>query len=374
MSLVTVSAAEYECPSSTTGDYLVQYSGSKKCFASLTAAINDVKEDETAEIIFLKNQNWNPAGLTIEKNVTLNLNGHTVTIAGGALTFKGATVTIKNGTIDGGNSKLVVDSSEKATTLTIADDVTVKGAATTNSVVLVKDATKKTTLNLNGTWTINNEIVNCAQKAEEVLTVNLNAKVTATGLTNDDGLVVLDAGNSVVNVNGGTYKANEYVFALTNGTLNINAGTMESTDEVAIVVKNPAPNLTNVLNITGGTITSKKNYAIWFAGSEGTHKIAGGTFTSGKDSNKKQLPALRIYNNEYLNNHKGMITKGTFTGSIVGEVENEDGRYVEAAAAAKILVGNATVSEKDGDVYYNKKEPIIRFKFYFNFRTQKVSM
>ena len=359
MSLVTVSADSVEYKDCSAGYYYVKYSnGTHRCESSFTNAVNSINANETAEIVFLADiPSWTgDVVIDNNKNVTLNLNEYKATFSGGAtgtLKVAGANVTIKNGTINAANQRIIVDASTKATTLTFANDVTVNYGWKQDSVVLVTDATKKTVININGTWNVADEIVNCAQKAEEELTVNLNAKVTATDLANNDALLVLDAGNTVVNVNGGTYKSNEEVFKLQNGTLNINGGTLESTDDTVVwVYDEPGKNLSQVLNINGGTLTAKKGYAVWFDAKEGTYKITDGTFKSGKDADGEQLPALYINTavKGFLDNHKGMITKGTFTGSIVGEVTDKDGRHVDAEKAAADLVGNATVSEKDGVV------------------------
>ena len=210
MSLVTVSADSVEYKDCSAGHYYVKYSnGTHSCESSFTNAVNSINANETAEIVFLADiPSWTgDVVIDNNKNVTLNLNEYKATFSGGTtgtLKVAGANVTIKNGTINAANQRIIVDASTKATTLTFANDVTVNYGWKQDSVVLVTDATKKTVININGTWNVADEIVNCAQKAEEELTVNLNAKVTATDLANNDALLVLDAGNTVVNVNGGT--------------------------------------------------------------------------------------------------------------------------------------------------------------------------
>ena len=144
-----------------------------------------------------------------------------------------------------------------------------------------------------------------------------------------------------------------------NGTLNIKGGSLTANSGNAIDVEKPSKqDSTTTLNISGGTIVAKAvgTYALHFGsgtGAEtGTYSITDGTFTSGKDKNKKQLPALFIGSQTFLENHPAIISKGVFTGAIVGDVETNatTKTYTRAAAATKILVGNATVSEKDGVV------------------------
>ena len=246
-----------------------------------------------------------------------------------------------------------VNSEEKASTLTFAKDVIVESNSTAGhnvgAVVKVEDATKATVVNINGDWEVANELVDCDPGKNKNLTINLNAKVTADTLSTA-ALVSLDAGTTTVNVNGGTYTSNKYVFELTNGTLNVNGGKATGSG-AAIYVKEPTGKYTNALTIAGGDIstTSSTHEAVWFDGSKGTYKITGGTITSGKNADGEQLPALHIRNINFLANHKNMITGGNFTGSIVGDVK-EGTRITKAAAAQADLVGNATVSEKDGVV------------------------
>ena len=357
MSLLTVSAADSTAESCKDHWYYVDYSGRQyQCFDSLQTAVNSVKDDETAEIIFRKDFTFDfKSSVKINKNVTLNLNGQTAIMDdGGIWTVEGANVTVKNGTIDTTKhtQDIVVNSKDKASTLTFDNDVTVKGALSANSVIKIDDASEKTVVNINGNWTIANEIVACNPGKDEDLTINLNATVKATNLAASNALVVLDAGKSVVNVNGGSYTSNAYVFKVTNGTLNVNAGTIKATGRLdAIYVTDPTGSYTNSLTIAGGKISSESNVyeAIWFDGTKGTYKISGGTITSGKDEEGKQLPALHINNINFLENHKNMITGGNFTGAIVGDVK-EGTRITKAEKAIADLVGNATVSEKDGVV------------------------
>ena len=350
MSLVTVFAAESpEESCKNKGAYYVDYSGSKQyqCFGTLQSAVNSVEDNETAEIVFLDGNTFTYGTNTVSlnKNVTLNLNKQSVTFSGnGVWQVEGANVTIKNGTLDmvpnSVANRIKVNGVDKATTLTIAKDVTVKGDRNALSVVEVLDASEKTVVNINGKWEIANEIVNCVQDKDEDLTINLNATVKSENASNP--LVKLDAGKSVVNVNGGTYTAAYHAFIVTNGTLNVIAGDITSTDKSAIVVNKADKNLTNSLNIKGGNIVSKNGYAVVFNDEDGNHSISGGKLTSSKDKDKKQLPALHIKNNAFLANHKNMITGGSFTGSIVGDVEDGE-RTTKAEYAVADLVGNATV-------------------------------
>ena len=355
MSLVTVFAAESTAESCKTNNlYLNHGNGTYTCSDTFTNALNDLEEGENGEIVLQKDMTLVGA-VNITKDVTINLNGHKLT--GGVwnsnhhLYVKGANVTIKNGTLvfASGTGQLVVNSATAASTLTIASDVKVESTYGTASVITVEDATEKTVVNINGNWTVNAEVVNCLQDKDDELTVNLNANISTES---SHSLLTLDAGKSVVNVNGGSYTAKKTVFNVTNGTLNVKAGTITSSEESAVVVNTPSlAKYKNALSIAGGNLVAKGQgqYSLVFAttanADKGTYRITDGTFKSGLDSKKKQLPAISTTAWNFLEEHPSMITGGKFTGSIIGDVQVGASKYTEAAAAAKILVGNATVKQ-----------------------------
>lgn len=346
MSLVTVFAAESPDECKNKVYYLDLGNGEVSCVGNLPADLANVDEGKSATFVALKDVSLGSAE-SINKDLVYDLNGHTLTFGSGSqYKVEGANVTFKNGTIVAAGNAIQVNSANKASTLTFASDVKVE-ATNGSAIVNVTDAKNATVVNINGTWTVTNEIVECAQKPEENLTINLNATVNAKN--SSKSIATLNAGKSVVNVNGGSYTAKSYVFELVNGTLNINGGTLTSTTDHAIVVRNVSGDYKNALKVTGGTIVAEGmgRYALYFDNATtttktGTYSITGGEFTSGLDKDDKQLPALYINNPKFLDNYKGMITKGTFTGSIVGNVTIGTNKYKTAAEAAKILVGNAT--------------------------------
>ena len=370
LSVVTVNAdntvtTPSQCNSNNL--YVDHGDGTFTCTDGFIAALNSIKDNEKAEIVLVKDKTLSTTAFSIEKDVTINLNGHkltTDTVNSNNMTIKGANVTIKNGTLDllKNHGHIVVDSSTKASTLTIANDVKVNATYSSTSAIQVKDATEKTVVNLNGTWTVAHELVACEPGKDKNLTINLNADVKATDLQSDS-LVDIDAGTSTVNVNGGTYESNKGVFKLVNGTLNINGGTMVSNGTLAtIVVRGSTNDYTANLNITDGNVVAvKKNvYSIRFASDSGketgTYKISGGKFTSGKDNDGKQLPAIQISSTNLLTTHPGIITGGSFTSAIVGDVTTGVDTYTTAAKAAAILTGNATTTNANGVVTVGGKD------------------
>ena len=342
MSLVTVSAAETgNCEDAIYRANLGN--GNYACGNSTAEVIENAEEGKTVEIEILKDFTMTADG-TINRDIVYNLGGHTIAVTSGKKwTVAGANVTFKNGTIEVADTAFEVNSTSKATTLTI--DAKVESTAT-NAVVTVSNATKAAVVNVNGTWEVKGELVGCTADGKE--TINLNANVTAD-LTTPAQLVSINAGTSVVNVLGGSYESNRLVFRLTNGTLNVKAGTIKSTGDNAILVNTADSDKKHALNINGGTITTEaeNKYSVYFEygtnAKNGTYSITDGTFTSGEDEKGNQLPALYINAQEFLDNHKSWIKGGKFTKAVVGDVKVGTKVYKTSAAATKIFVGNATV-------------------------------
>ncbi len=341
-----VSAVDYtECNSIKDAKFYVKGSDSTtySCQTTITNALSNAKAGD--EIILL--DDYSPAAAhDLTGDVIIDLNGHKLTLTK-ALTVRGANVTIKNGTINAAGQMLKVDSSSDESTLTIADNVKVEGNNQNVAFIKVINATKKTEINVNGTWSLKNEIVDCDSVADKNLTINLNATVEG-----DKTLVTLDAGTSTVNVLGGSYVSAQTVFSLTNGTLNISGGTIKSTGGSSIVINNPNSGK-SALNITGGDIstTATGKYSLYFgsgsSSTNATYSISYGTFTSGKDNDGNQLPAIYIGSQGFLTNHPGIITGGTFTNAIVGNVQVENGKIKYASAATNILIAEGTPSTED---------------------------
>ena len=354
MSLITVSAdSTVTSPSACSSNkfYVDHGNGKYTCADTLGAAVTAIGEDETnVEIVLVNNHEINSL-VPITKDVTINLNGKKLTIAesDGELKIQGANVTIKNGTLDvtrTSSHAISVDSTNDESALTV--NATVK-SKTSAAVVKVTNATNTTVVNVNGTWTVAGELVDCDNAGQETLTVNLN--VNATG---DHVLVSIDSGTSTVNVQNGSYTSKDgNVFELKSGTLNISGGTILAKKGSAVYVtqKGTERGANNTLKITNGTLKSEATYALNFVrANKGDYSIANGTFESGKDDDKKQLPAIGIVDFDFLNDQKNMISGGKFIGAVVGEVGVGTDTYQTSASATKMLVGNATVSEKDGVV------------------------
>ena len=350
MSLVTVSAADTpeSCKAANNYFYVNLGDNTYTCANDSATALSRVEEGKTAEIKVLRDFSVSAADVTLDKNVIYDLDGHTVTINSSyGYKVEGVNVTFRNGTLKVGSSKsgyvFSVNSANKESKLTL--DVKVE-SDDTHPFIKVTNAAKATEVNISNEWKVKAEIIDCVNGEDEKLTVNFNKPTVKATFGAQSAIATLDAGTTTLNVNGGTYTSNKHVFVLSNGTLNIATGsTIKSTRASAIVVDETTGDYTSALTINGGTVSTEVGYALYFNGTKGAFNINDGKFTSGKDAKKKQLPAIYISNPEFLDNHKGMIKKGEFTGAIVGDVTLGDDVYKEAAAAQAILVGNATVKE-----------------------------
>ena len=342
--------------------YVKYDSGADKCYTNVGGAFNDSNVKEGATVYLLKDFALGTDAL-LNKSGVLDLNGYTLTTdaSKGLSVGNGVNLTIKNGTIDatGGTSMITVANTSKTGSLTIDKTVTIDGSNLSQAVIAADSTTKATTININGTWkNIDHELIDCSPVTgtSTILTINLNANVEGAGK-----LVGIDAGHSVVNVNGGSYIAKtDNVFQLKSGVLNIKDGQIisEADNKAAIYVN--ASTAATELNISGGTITAKgtDSNAIFFATAQGIYNISKGTFTSGKDDDNKQLPAIRIVDNEFIKKHEGMITGGTFNGGVVGRTVAENGStYDPTTATTKLVKGTYTTSNGNVTVGATTQEP-----------------
>ena len=189
MSLLTVSAAEstVTSKSSCTKDYLVDYkNGQYGCYSTLSEALESTNFKDNETVTLLKNKTY-LGNVVINKDITLDLGGYTVTMSDGKqIEVNSANVTIKNGTI-----KTAAQSSDKAmftltgSNNTVTFDKSLKVDASgmqdgTNAVIDAGSATNETVINVYGTWTgLKGELVDCSTGAEDVIT--LNATVESAG-------------------------------------------------------------------------------------------------------------------------------------------------------------------------------------------------
>lgn len=208
------------------------------------------------------------ADVVVSKDVTLDLNGHTLTNASGnTITVKaGANLTvIGKGTVDNvtnGTAALSLEEGAKATlkggTFTRSKEDGTDSSAGTNSYYTILN---------HGDLTIDGATVKNSGAYSSVID---NGWYSGYPTTTDGAHLTLNSGT----ISGGKYLKND-----TAGHMVINGGTIENGDNAAILNWND-------LTIAGGTITSSKNaHCVIFQGAnddeydQGKLTITGGDFT-----------------------------------------------------------------------------------------------
>ncbi len=186
--------------------------------------------------------------------VTLDLNGKTVTRASGTVIY----------VTSGGN-------------LTLTGEGSIKGSISNSSPVYVDGSS---TLNVKGSVVIENTDNGFALVADSSeVNISENASIINSG-DNGTGLSILGT-NPKLNITGGTVSANGGAITMfgTNPTVEISAGTITSKNGFAIS-GNGSSTTNSTITISGGDITSVNNVAIYNPQS-GSLEMTNGTVTGG---------------------------------------------------------------------------------------------
>ena len=234
--------AEYATPVSTEGELKT----------AVEAGENVVLERDIAV--------QNALNIESGKNITIDLNGKTVTASGNFAKVSDGTLTLTGGTIESDNTIVNVIQNGVA----IVDGGTYK--STGNKIAMYAENGGKIIVN-GGTFTAN-EFVLSPQKGGEV-TVN-----GGTFTANDNAVIATNGSNGYgrnrITINGGTFngniKSSGYiacgVYVANSDTVNINGGIFNITDGVGILMragdttigKGVKINLNNTGKITAGKI------------------------------------------------------------------------------------------------------------------------
>ena len=232
-------------------DEKAEYATPVGTVAELTAAVN------AGENVVLTSDLSLTSALNITKDVSIDLNGKTVTSAKSFAQVTDGTLTLNGGTVNSGNVAVRVEENGKAI---------INGG--TYSAVYAVYATNGGTATVNGGEFTSQEFT-CAVPNGGNVTINggtFTAKDNAVVGTNGRS----DFAGSTITINGGTF--NGYiqsagyvacgVYVANNDTVNINGGTFNITDGVGILMragnttvgKNVVINLTNTGKITEGKV------------------------------------------------------------------------------------------------------------------------
>ncbi len=296
--------------------------------------------------------------VTISKeNVTIDLNGNTITRAGGADT--GTTILYVN---DGGSLTLKSSNSHGGLKITSGQGTALRadgtGEATVESNVeldgadgIAAAAISGGTINLTGNATL--KTTSGFTVLNDSSTVNIKDTVN---ITNDNGIAVIAQGTSPkVTISGGTISGTDYALASAEGSenadLEISGGTLKSSGYGVAILGNNAK-----FNMTNGSIESN-SFALSGNGSKTTNSqitISGGTLTS-KDSAAIYNPQsgdLTVSGNATINGKIGIVarqgnvkvTGGTINADGDGEYTvgdaTSDGERVQLPGGVAVLVDN----------------------------------
>ena len=197
----------------------------------------------------------------------------TITINGGNYS------TVSAATIQSNTGKIIINNGVFRNTNSSAFLINVNGSGEINggdfetrSYRLINNF-GEATINNGNFYTLNHQVVH----NEATMTINGgNFHSSATGST----VIVNNASSAVINIEGGTYKA-DYHRTVYNGggTINISGGNFESVDRETV------DNTSGITNITGGVFNSQ--YRIIGNPGGGTVNISGGTYICNDNPNHK---------------------------------------------------------------------------------------
>ena len=291
----------------------------EQSYATLQAAFDAAKTGDTVTLLADTTED-----VTIDKNITLDLGGKTLTNTGAGkatLTIaKGATATVKNGSVVGGSSYYTIQNNGTAT----LEDVTATAGNTGSSMI---DNYGTLTIN-SGTYTGGLNVV----KSEEGSTLTINGGTfTLDYATNGYTGVVFAYGDTTIS--GGEFIQN----LTTTGRWN----------HPTVILTGVVEGYTAITRVTGGHFVNKMSGESIFRGAgKGTSdnfEVSGGTFN-------KSVPDS-FFKEGYFAQKNTDSTYGV-GGPAVAKVNSAEGynTLAEAIAAAKAgetvtLLQNVTVDK-----------------------------
>ncbi len=233
------------------------------------AQIGDVKYETLAEAIAAANAGETvklladvTADVVIDKNITLDLGGKTLTNTGAGkatISVTGGTVTVKNGTVIGGTSYYNIEVTKGSNANLTLEDVTATAGNTGSSMI---DNWGTMTIK-SGTYTGGLNVV----KSEEgsTLTINGGKFELNYAVSNKYNGVILSAG--ITTISGGEFIQN---------------ATTPRWGNPQVVLAMQVDGYTSKIEITGGTFTNKKSGSNIFHGygkaTSDNFEVSGGTF------------------------------------------------------------------------------------------------
>ena len=343
-------------------------------YATLEAAFAAVENGQTIELLTDVTLSDAMNVAIADKSVTLNLGNHTLT---GRTNLKSGNLTIQNGTVAGGSEQALNvygssdSSAENYSVLNLASDLNVSAnsfavcmfgaTATTNGYGAVVNTEATIHTNNNGAIFVSGNLgQNISGDAKNVI------NVTGGSITSDNNCAIALNGLATVNVTGGTLTGNTAI-TVKRGTLNVqNGATLVANGEKV----DPAAANNNGTEMTGAAISVTPTYSQY--GGMAVN-VSGGTITSnnnaalyvGHSFDSKNNKTVTFTNPVTLN-----VTGGSFAGKdgavfVADAIDGDDdmpanfisgGKFSAKPAAAYIADGYATKNIDEKPYYYEVSE------------------
>ena len=282
-----------------------------KVYAKLKDAINDVSESNSTIVLLKDISQTETIKIPNDKNLILDLNGHTVTVNGTAILNNG-TLEIKNGTVVSKTNVAICVGNASKTTIESGNYIGQEGAVITGYAT-------GATINING----------------GTFTAIDNAVIAGNGnKTNSNKEVRIEP--NTINIVGGTFNggivSSGYIacgiYAPWKDTINVSGGTFNITGGAGIVAR--AGNV----NVTGGTFNCT------------------GTDTGWVGDNKNKVPCSVLVFDSAANypamtdDSKITVTGGTFTS------EADNITVVPSSDVKRIVVSGGSFTDIDSAINY----------------------
>lgn len=274
---------------------------SEAYFKTLSEAFEYAQDGAT--IILNKSFETDEACTLTTKNVTLNLNGNTLTKTSNPITVSGSLTVTGNengeGSISGNNTSKVFDVTNDGSLTINSGSISNSGNAINNSGdLVVNGGTISTSGNSEGaiknagTATINNGSITSSSKASAIQTTDGTTNINGGSITNTTEETIGDTeftvgnaisvdGNGTVNITGGDITSTNGSTIYTSGTLNVKDDLNENTSPtITSTNKNPA-----VYNNGGDTTISGGKFKYPTTGEAvttqtGNTKLVGGKYAT----------------------------------------------------------------------------------------------
>lgn len=281
----------------------------------LLAAITNASEGDTIKLTGdIEYDSW----IQVNKPITLDLNGYTITYtgveveSGFVFLWPGADLTVKdtgtNGTIG-----------------------TINSGNMSGAIVLWGDGNTPVILTIDGGKLIGKEYAISGNGMQH------NTKITVNdGVLTSDSLCIYHPQIGELTVNGGTFTAPDSAIEMRSGSLTINGGTFTATKDAFSCEHNGNGTTTSGAAIAIAQHTTKNPISV---------TIKGGTFTGVKalnESNPENNPAPQVTMSIQGGTFTGDVTVADATSKFItgGTFSENVAEYIDDAEVAEVLIDN----------------------------------